>query len=266
MKRKIAGVFVSALIVAASLLAPKSQAPAHGSPGVWVPEPNTSWQWQLSGPVNQSYDAQMYDIDLFDNDASVVASLHAKGRRVVCYLSAGSWENWRSDAKQFPASVLGKPLDGWSDERWLDVRQLDLLAPIMRARLDLCKQKGFDAVEPDNIDGYQNDTGFAISYQEQLRYNQFLATEAHARGLSIGLKNNLDQVRDLLPYYDWAINEECFQYNECNKLMPFVNAGKAVFNVEYALPAGAFCPNANQMNFNAMRKRLQLDAARKSCR
>ena len=233
---------------------------------IWIPSLRTSWQWQLTGVVDQSVDAEMYDIDLFDNDASVVASLHAKGRKVVCYMSAGSWENWRPDADRFPNEVLGRPLEGWPGERWLDIRQIDILGPIMTARLDLCKQKGFDGVEPDNVDGYTNNSGFPLTYGDQIKYNKFLAEEAHKRGLSVGLKNDLDQVTDLLPYFDWALNEECFKYEECGKLIPFIRAGKAVFQVEYNLRLWQFCPRANRIGFNSMKKHLELDAWRRPCR
>ncbi|MBI1735843.1 MAG: endo alpha-1,4 polygalactosaminidase [Candidatus Rokubacteria bacterium] len=235
-------------------------------PDVWRPAPNTSWQWQLTGlPLDQTVDAQVYDVDLFETSASVVASLHAAGRKVICYMSAGSWEDWRPDAGQFPAAVLGAT-NGWPGERWLDIRRLDVLGPIMEARLDRCKSKGFDAVEPDNVDGYANRSGFPLTYADQLRYNIFLARAAHARGLSIGLKNDLDQVRDLEPYFDWALNEECFSYDECEMLQPFVDAGKAVFHVEYELPTSAFCARANAMNFNSLKKRWDLDAWRRACR
>jgi hypothetical protein len=207
----------------------------------------------------------MYDIDLFDNSASVVASLHAQGRKVVCYVSAGSWENWRPDAGQFPESVKGKS-NGWPGEKWLDIRRLDVLGPIMEARMDLCQAKGFDGIEFDNVDGYDNNTGFPLTYQDQITYNKFLANAAHARGLSAGLKNDVEQVVDLLPFFDWALSEECFQYDECDALLPFVRAGKAVFVVEYALSTSQFCPQANAMNFNAMRKNLDLDAYREPCR
>jgi hypothetical protein len=235
--------------------------------GIWIPAQRGSWQWQLSDlPVDQSIDAEIFDIDLFDNNTSAVASLHARGRKVICYLSAGSWENWRPDAGAFPAAVKGKPLEGWAGESWLDIRQIDVLGPIMEARMDLCKSKGFDAVEVDNIDGYANDSGFRLTFQDQLNYNLFLANAAHARGLSIGLKNDLDQVKALLPYFDWALNEECFQYDECSLLRPFIKAGKAVFNVEYQLKTSQFCDEANAMNFNSMRKHLDLDAWRAPCR
>jgi hypothetical protein len=232
---------------------------------LWRPRPGTTWQWQLTGRVDQSVDAQMYDIDLFDNSATVVADLHAKGRRVVCYMSAGSYERWRPDAKRFPRSVLGRALDGWPGERWLDIRRLDVLRPIMERRLDLCAKKGFDAVEPDNIDGYANRSGFRLTAAVQLRYNRFLARAAHARGLSIGLKNDLAQAKALEPHFDWALNEQCFQYDECEGLRPFVRTAKAVFTVEYELEPDAFCARARELGFMSMRKRLDLDAWRAPC-
>jgi hypothetical protein len=246
-------------------VAPPTATPPSSGGGIWRPALDTSWQWQLTGTVDQSVDATMYDIDLFDNSASVVASLHARGRKVVCYLSAGTWEDWRPDAAQFPADVKGSG-NGWPGEKWLDIRRLDVLGPIMQARLDQCKAKGFDAVEPDNIDGYTNSTGFPLTAQDQLRYNTFLADAAHARGLSIGLKNDLDQVGDLVSVFDWALNEQCFQYKECSALSTFVNAGKAVFNVEYSLSTSQFCPQANSLNFNSLKKNEDLDASRVACR
>ncbi|MBI4518534.1 MAG: endo alpha-1,4 polygalactosaminidase [Deltaproteobacteria bacterium] len=241
--------------------------PTVNASGIWRPALNTSWQIQFGGlPVDQTVEAQMYDIDLFDNDASIVAALHAQGRKVVCYLSAGSWENWRPDAGQFPAAVLGSDLEGWPGEKWLDIRQLGVLGPLMEARLDQCKAKGFDGVDPDNVDGYTNNSGFPLSAQDQLAYNRFLANAAHARGLSIGLKNDLAQVNELVADFDWQLNEQCFQYNECNALMPFITAGKPVFNLEYNLATSQFCAQANALNFNSLKKRLALDAYRVPCR
>ena len=234
--------------------------------GLWEPALQTSWQWQLTTPIDQSVDVQMYDIDGFDNDASVVTSLHAQGKKVVCYIDAGTFENWRSDANLFPSSVKGNAVQGWAGEQWLDIRNLQVLAPIMQARLDMCQTKGFDGVEFDNVDGYTNDTGFPLSANDQLAYNTWLAQEAHARGMSAGLKNDLDQVTQLLPSFDWALDEQCFQYQECDLLTPFIRAGKAVFEVEYSLNTSQFCPQADALNFNSLRKDLALDAARTACR
>lgn len=243
-----------------------------GAPGWWQPSVHTTWQWQLTGlPIDPSFDVDVYDIDLFDNEANTVAALHAQGRRVLCYISVGSWEDWRPDADQFPASVLGNDYEGWPGEKWLDIRQIDLLAPIMRARFDQCKAKGFDGIEPDNIDGYTNDTGFPLTYQDQLAYNLWLANEAHARGLSIGLKNDGDQVADLLPYFDWALTEDCFAQDWCQEVEPFVAAGKAVFAAEYTdeLTLNRFlnqvCPQATAMGLSAILKNRDLDAWRQAC-
>jgi hypothetical protein len=242
---------------------PAAAGPPAGSR--WVPAPRTTWQWQLTTPVDTSVAADMYDIDLFDNSAAVVAGLHAQGRHVVCYLDAGTFEPGRPDAGSFPASVIGKELPDWPGEHWLDVRRLDVLGPIIKARMDLCRQKGFDGVEPDNVDAYANDSGFPLTADDQLRFNRFLADAAHARGLSVGLKNDLDQVAVLQPAFDWALNEQCSQYSECNRLQPFVRAGKAVFEAEYELATDAFCPQAEAAGLMAMRKHSSLDAFREPC-
>ncbi len=235
------------------------------SQAVWQPAPGTSWQWQLSGDIDTSFAVEMYDIDLFDVPQAVIDELHGDGRIVICYFSAGSYEEWRPDANDFPASVRGKPLDGWPGESWLDIRDLGTLGPIMQARLDLAVQKECDGVEPDNVDGYNNDSGFPLTANDQLTYNIWLATEAHNRGLSIGLKNDLDQIPDLLPYFDWALNEQCFQFNECDTLLPFIQAGKAVFGVEYEGKLSDFCPQANANQFSWLLKDLDLGPARSAC-
>ncbi|MEX0991644.1 MAG: endo alpha-1,4 polygalactosaminidase [Actinomycetota bacterium] len=250
---------------AVSTPAPRLPAPV-ACPGCWHPALNTSWQWQLSGTVDTSVDVQMYDIDLFDNAKSVVDGLHADGRIAVCYVSAGSRENWRPDTGDFPDGVVGKPLDGWPGERWVDVRKWRVLGPIMRARLNLCAQKGFDGVEFDNVDAWSANTGFPISRDDQLRYNARLANEAHLRGLSAGLKNDVEQAAALEPYFDLAVNEECFRWKECDRLDPFITAGKAVFQVEYDLAVADFCPKANAKDFNSLKKKLSLGAWRVPCR
>jgi hypothetical protein len=115
-------------------------------------------------PTSPYRNVQMYDIDGFNATAADVTALHTAGKKVVCYLSAGSYENWRSDAGQFPSAILGRNLDGWPGERWLDVRDVQL-------------------------------PGSVLAH--------------HQRGMSAVLKNDLDQVGTLLPYFDMALNEEC---------------------------------------------------------
>jgi hypothetical protein len=235
----------------------------------WHPTIGLTWQWHISEPpVDTSVDAQVFDIDLFDNGSSVIDELHAMERKVICYISVGSWEDWRPDREQFPPEVLGRDYDGWPGEKWLDVRQIDNLAPIMLARLDLCKSKGFDAVEPDNMEVYTNDTGFPLTYNDQLRYARWLADEAHARGLAIGMKNAPDSVKDLLPFFDFAITEDCFVQGWAEEMKPFIDAGKPVFAAEYddtKVDFPAACKKARELGFSLIQKHRILTAYRVTC-
>lgn len=243
---------------------PVAGAPTASSAGRWQPRPGVDWQWQLSGRLDAGVDVPVYDIDGFDHDAAAVAGLHDRGRKVICYLSTGAHEDFRPDADAFPASVLGKG-NGWEGERWLDVRRTDVLEPLMEARIAMCAKKGFDAVEPDNMDGYRNDTGFPLTAVDQLAYNRLIARIAHRHGLAVGLKNDLDQIPALEPDFDFAVNEQCAQYGECEELTPFVEADKAVFHVEYELPAAAFCARSRELGLSSLEKKYELGVWRESC-
>lgn len=198
--------------------------------GVWQPAPGTTWQWQLTEALDPSLDVEMYDVDLLNVTTDEMASL--SGKVVICYFSAGSYEDWRDDASRFPEEALGRTLEGWDDERWLDVTN-QTVREIMLDRLDHAVELGCDGVEPDNMDGYTNNNGVGLNATEQMEYNRFIADAAHERGLSVGLKNDLDQLSDLVDWYDWALNEECHAYDECGLYSVFTGAGKAVFHVEY---------------------------------
>ncbi|MET9609414.1 endo alpha-1,4 polygalactosaminidase [Streptomyces sp. NPDC006512] len=259
---------------------PAATASAGGSPGSggtgstaapggqakprWKPEPGLAWQWQLDGRSDPSVDVPVYDIDGFENSAADVARLHRDGRKVICYINVGAWEDFRPDRDAFPATLFGKP-NGWKGERWLDIRRIDQLRPIMERRFDMCRDKGFDAVEPDLVEGYGNDTGFPLTPEHQLAYNRMIAEIAHARGLSVGLKNDLAQIPQLEGVYDFAVNEECAQFGECEALTPFIKAGKAVFHVEYEGAPSAFCPQARRLKLSSMLKNPELDTWRKPC-
>jgi hypothetical protein len=160
--------------------------------------------------------------------------------------------------------VLGKT-NGWPGERWLDIRQVDVLRPIIAKRFDMCKAKGFDAIEPDLMDNYANDTGFAITARDQLRFNRMIADLAHERGLSVGLKNDVEQIPLLVNSFDFAVVEECAEFEECEGTLPFIQAGKAVLHVEYKLRNAQFCAETNRLGLSSMRKKLNLDAARWPC-
>ncbi|WP_394171303.1 endo alpha-1,4 polygalactosaminidase [Saccharospirillum alexandrii] len=256
---------------------PVNVAPVTGE--TWYQPPvGVTWQWQLLVPdgssLNDSYDVAIYDVDLFDTSEATIQQMNVSdGRKVICYFSAGSYENWRDDEASFSGNELGNTLDGWPDERWLDIRSSNVHR-IMQERLDLARDKGCDGVEPDNMDGYLNDPGFNFTAGDQLAYNRFIANEAHKRGLSVGLKNDLDQVEALVDYFDFAVNEQCFEYDECGLLEPFIDAGKPVLNAEYpaddwlddANAIDQLCNQAGTLQFSTLVLPLDLDdSSRHSC-
>jgi hypothetical protein len=261
---------VSSTVSLSSIASPfPSLTPSGGASAWWKPAPGITWQWQLSGKnTDTTFDVDVYDIDLFETSAEVVASLRLEGRRVVCYISAGSWEDGRPDAGNFPKETIGKDYEGWPGEKWLDIRQIERLAPVLRARMDLCKAKGFDAVEPDNVDGFETETGFPLTAADQLRFNRWLAREAHARGLAVALKNDPDQIVDLLPDFDVALTEDCFDQGWCDRTLPFVQNGKPVLDAEYTdtgATLDSFCPRAKELGIRAILKHRNLDAWRQAC-
>ncbi|WP_079426323.1 endo alpha-1,4 polygalactosaminidase [Streptomyces katrae] len=237
-----------------------SQAPGER----WQPRPGTAWQWQLSGKLDTSVKVPVYDVDGFNTTKEQVAELKAVGRRTICYVSTGAWEDFRSDADAFPKPLLGEG-NGWKGERWLDIRQTSALEPLMAKRFDMCREKGFDAVEPDNMDGYKNKTGFPLTADHQLAYNRLIARLAHDRGMAVGLKNDLDQIPQLLADFDFAVNEQCAQYEECDRLTPFIKANKAVFHVEYEVPTDEFCDRSRELKLSSMEKEYELGPWRKPC-
>lgn len=271
--REIAGVTIAAVLLCAGPAATvdaqthraSDRAVATRAPR-WQPRPGITWQWQLDGRIDTTVAADVYDVDGSAASSAVVRRLHRLGRKVVCYIDAGAYESWRRDAGRFPPSVLGRTNPEWPDQRWLDIRRLDVLRPIMLARLRMCARKGFDGVELDEVDGYANDTGFPLTAADQLRYNRFLARAAHRLGLAAGLKNDVEQIESLVRSFDFAVNEQCFEFGECRRLLPFIRAGKAVLHVEYHVDRERFCPTTMRLGLSSMRKRLDLRSWRRPCR
>ncbi|MES2205645.1 MAG: endo alpha-1,4 polygalactosaminidase [Pseudomonadota bacterium] len=256
-------------------VSPGSSTPVSASPqtpsGSWYkPQAGLTWQWQLQGKINTSYKVALYDIDLFaaaagGEQAGIIQTLHSLGSKVICYFSAGSYEAGRPDSNQFLASDKGTKMEGW-DELWLDIRSQNV-RNIMAARLQLAQQSGCDGVEPDNVDGYTNKNGVGLTSADQLNYNQFLADEAHKKGLAIGLKNDVDQISQLVNYFDFAVNEQCFQYSECDGYSSFIQQGKPVLNAEYQAYTSQICTTSNNMGLSTLFLPLMLnDTSRKSCR
>ena len=245
------------------------ETPTNATPFWWHPLPGSSWQIQFTGEIiDTSLDVDIYDLDLFDTQAELIEELHAHGKHVICYLNAGAWEDWRPDAGDFPAEVIGADYEDWPGERWLDTSNLAALAPIMQARLKLCAEKGFDGVDPDNLDGFTNETGFELTQDEVIAYVQWLSEEAHSRGLAIGLKNVPELSKELEPYFEWALTESCFAQDWCEEMLPFIESNKPVFAIEYieeGMQTSDFCPQAADLGVSAILKNLDLDAWAQTC-
>ncbi|WVO13617.1 hypothetical protein L204_101238 [Cryptococcus depauperatus] len=241
---------------------------------VWKPQVGTPWQIVLNkaaateSPVRILPDVKVYDLDLFDNDASAFAKMKEDGIRVICYFSAGSYEDWRSDKKEFLDSDLGAPLDGWPGEKWLKTSSSNVRR-IMSSRIQLAATKGCDAIDADNIDGYNHDTRLGLIQDDAVDFVRFLAGEALSHNMSFGLKNAIEIAPKVLDVTAFAVNEQCVEYGECKKLSVFVDANKAVLHIEYPKKPGDAhsiensCPSQDAgVDFHALStvlKRMSLD-------
>ncbi|OGM43645.1 endo alpha-1 [Aspergillus bombycis] len=244
----------------------------------WQPAVGTKWQIELLYALNDtSVDADIYDIDLFNNDKSTINELQQQGRKVICYFSAGSYENWRPDKDKFKDSDMGKTLDGWPDEKWLDLNSKNVRS-IMTSRLDMAVEKGCDGVDPDNVDGYDNDNGLDQKKEDSANFMMWLANETHARNMSIGLKNAGAIIPAVIDNMQWSVNEQCAQYEECDTYAAFINKNKPVFHIEY--PKGddtnnndvvttsqknSACDFEGSSNFSTVIKNMNLDNWIQTC-
>jgi hypothetical protein len=251
---------LAAVLTVAALASP-SLASADPGSAWWRPPQALTWYWQLTKTVKDGVPVAAYDIDGFETEASQVAALHAEGRHVICYIDVGTAENFRPDFNLFPASVLGRS-NGWPGEHWIDIRQLEVVEPIMSARFAMCREKGFDAVEPDNIEAFSNGSGFPITAAQQLAFNEWVAEAVHADGMAVLQKNDGEQTPTLAPYFDGALSEQCNQYAECADFAPYLAAGKPVLNAEYKLRTSRFCAADQTAGIMGARFKVALNGKR----
>ncbi|KAF3902413.1 hypothetical protein ABW20_dc0110595 [Dactylellina cionopaga] len=230
----------------------------------WQPTAGETWQISLIRPPNNTnIPATAFDIDLFDNSLSFIASLKLKGHRVICYFSAGSYEDWRSDAKNFTKKDYGKAMNGWAGEWWLDTNS-QTVRNIMSDRIALAQSKGCDAIDPDNINGYQNPTGFNLTEEDAISYLKFMAGEAHERGMAIGLKNGGALVPSVVPFTDFCVQESCAAFDECKPYREFLEYNSPVLHIEYPdesnMTVAEICsPKNGAQGFSTLIKHLSLD-------
>ena len=248
-----------------------TQASGGGLPARWDPAANTTWLWQIGTrrTALNDVDIAAYDLDWQLQTAADTATIHANGKRAICYFNAGAYQPGQPDEAQWTQAMKGNGVQGWPGEFWTDTRRSDVRA-IMAARIQACKDKGFDAIEPDNLDGYANNPGFPMTVADARDYVQFLGATAHQKGLAIFLKNMTDDGNPaaLAQYVDGAVNEECQAFTECDVYANanWVGAGKPVLQTEYegattdaAWKTSAACTSANAAGRMAARSNLDLD-------
>ncbi len=226
------------------------------------------WDWQLSGPLDLSRDLDAITLDPDGVTAQQMTNLTDVVPLRICYVSVGTLENWRTDITAFPEDVIGATYPDWPDERFLDIRRLSVLLPLMQARFARCRDLGFNAIEPDNIDLHINQTGFAIGYGDVTTYVTALAGIAHGLGLQIGQKNAPDLTIDLLRYMDFAVAENCIADGWCADLSPYTTAGKPIFAAEYDVPEAEFaqwCGTARNLGLSLIFKDRDLHAGGAAC-
>lgn len=234
-----------------------------------TPPPNASIDLQYTEKFDYNANVAIMNLDGFDTSATTVTTLLARGVYPICYLNVGATENWRADIADFPKEVVGNAYEGWDGEHWLDIRRIDLIGPIIERRMEMCKAKGFLGVDPDNLDGYETETGFDLTEADQLHFLHWLAQTAHKKGLAIGLKNAPQFAETLASSYDWALTESCFDQGWCADMQPFRNLGKPVFMIEYTdnkVKHSAMCSRARTLGYQALLKHRELDGEfRKTC-
>ncbi len=251
----------------APLLAAAASVPLAA--GIRTPPPRGEWDWQLSRPLNLDVSVKILGLDPDLVRATDIRRLKKRGIYLICYVSVGTWENWRRDRKSFPRSVLGRTYGEWPDERFLDIRQIDVLLPIMRKRFRRCRMLGFDAVEADNMDVHDNPSGFPLTAGDTVRYVRALAREAHALGLAMAQKNVPELSGRLVDTLDFAITESCFRDGWCRRMRPWLRRSRAVLDAEYRdrpPDMRRACRNARRLGISLILKGRDLTRWRRTCR
>lgn len=199
--------------------------------------------YQLGGPYPP---APGVTVVVRDRSASTVGVDYP-----VCYVNGfqtqpGERANWPRDLVLHDAA--GRPVadPDWPDEFLLDLRtaeQRERVAEVAGAAVQECAERGFVAVEFDNLDSFTRSQGL-LSSREAVALARLLLTQAHDAGLAAAQKNAPELAPPLREAgYDFALVEECAQFDECAVLAE--TYGDAVIDVEYTdaqeVPFAEFC-------------------------
>jgi len=208
-----------------------------------------SFVYSINGSTGDKYKVSTIFVDLFDASPTRINNLRKQNKTVICYFSAGSAENWRTDYKKYPAAAKGKAMSGWSGEYWVDYRNTTVIS-ILINRIKLAKSKGCNGVDPDNVDGHMNDTGFKLKKSDQKSFMSKLSSAAKSEGLLIGLKNSSETAGDLVSLTDFVVVEQCEEYGECGKYKPFSKNKKPIYQIEYRAVSALLCGNSKKLGAN----------------
>ncbi|PIL22144.1 hypothetical protein P775_00655 [Puniceibacterium antarcticum] len=143
----------------------------------------------------------------------------------------------------WPAGLLvpgpdGAPLadPNWPDEYIFDLSSAEHRPKILQLVLPMlqtCADKGFVAVEFDNLDSYTRSNGH-MSLDDSVAFAKLLVNAAHDMGLAAGQKNTSElgqRGRDEIGF-DFAVVEECYRWDECAAYTEVY--GDQVVGIEYA--------------------------------
>jgi hypothetical protein len=191
------------------------------------------WDWQIGRvtPLQRTgrHAVDIYDVDGFLTTRAEVHAIQARWQastlahpKTVCYLDL-AWEDYRPDASTaprgayFPAAALGTVYFGYPEQRWVDLRQLDALKPMLRERISMCARKGFDAVELDDMDSFDppSTTGFQLTPGDVQNFLAYAFNEIHRYGLTGLWKNSPWLSWWGRRYADGAVVEECYLSHDC---------------------------------------------------
>ncbi|PZX56379.1 glycosyl hydrolase family 114 [Cereibacter changlensis] len=134
----------------------------------------------------------------------------------------------------------GAPLadPGWPDEFLLDISTVESRAANLAQVLPsirTCADKGFDAVEFDNLDSYTRAEG-RLSLDDAVTFASLLVSAARDHGLASGQKNTpeLDRRGRDEVGFGFAVVEECHRWGECAAYTDIYGAGQ-VLGIEYTV-------------------------------
>lgn len=239
----------------------------------WKPQAGVTFDWLLDNPdPNVSFSSDVVDVDAFETPIETISALHALGKKVIAYVSVGTIEGTRPDGNLLPSGVVGKVYPEWPDEKWVDIRQISKIKPWLLSRFSMISNKKFDAIEPDNLDGYSNDSGFNLTILDEKKFCDSIITYAHLYGLGIGQKNLPEFSAEFSEKFDWALTEDAYNQGWAKDMMPYIDKKKPVFIVEYTdmmsqqIFDNTVCTDSKKRAYSAILKNRNLDKWSHTCR